>query len=335
MPLRDLYGQDRAKRFLRRLYANRQIPHALLFTGLEGVGKAALALEFIKLLNCLHPDENDCCNVCSSCHKISAGNHPDVFWIKSEGASIRIDQIREIKARLQFRPFEGRWRAIVIQDAHELREEAGNALLKILEEPPDGNIFVLTASEPQSLLQTIVSRCCHLRLQPLEPVWIERYLRDVCKVDESYASSIAPLAEGSLKRAAHLADQQLQVRIREVLNRVTSLGELSMIEFFSLTAQWVQETQDLEQDLEWIKLWVRDQVLSQVLTDYHSLIGTDASVPGRIPKIQDDLLIGLYFELERAHQLIRQNVNKQLTLEGVCLSLKERFYGTSRRYSVS
>ena len=112
------------------------------------------------------------------------------------GPTIKLDQIRSLKQRLSFRPFEGKWRIVIIEDAQDLREEAGNALLKLLEEPPKQNLFVLTALEPQMLLPTIVSRCCHVRLQPLEEIWIERYLLEAQGLTPPQAKKIAAMADG-------------------------------------------------------------------------------------------------------------------------------------------
>ncbi|MFP5213847.1 MAG: DNA polymerase III subunit delta', partial [Acidobacteriota bacterium] len=124
MALSDIIGQERAKRFLKQLVRTGSVPHAILFTGMEGVGKADVALQFAKLLNCSNPREGDCCDECSSCRRMENGNHPDLVWVKSEGVFIKVDQIRALKERVRFRPFEGKWRVMVIQDARTLKEEA-------------------------------------------------------------------------------------------------------------------------------------------------------------------------------------------------------------------
>ncbi len=121
---------------------------------------------------------------------------------------------------------------MVIEDAQDLREEAGNALLKMLEEPPKQNLFVLTALEPQMLLPTIVSRCCHVRLQPLEETWIERYLLDAQGLAPSQAKKIAAMAEGSLDRARWLAEPARIAQMNEVLENVSRLESFPWLIFF-------------------------------------------------------------------------------------------------------
>ena len=335
MAFKDVFGQERAKRFLNRLLNLAKIPHAVLLSGMAGVGKATLAREFAKLLNCLNPQQGDACEACASCLKIRDGHHPDLVWIKSEGSFIKLDQIRSLKQRLAFRPFEGKWRVVVIEEAQDLREEAGNALLKLLEEPPSQNLFLLTTLEPQMLLPTIVSRCCHVRLQPLEEIWIERYLTETQGLPPSQAQQVAALAEGSLERAKEVAEPDRIAHVNGVLEHLARLKGLPMVDFFPLTAQWVKGSEDLEQDLGCIKLWLRDLILSRLLTDHQRVLPTAQENPDTVLPVAVETLLSLFADLEKAHMLIRQNANKQLTLEGVCLAIKEKLYGESGWNSLS
>jgi DNA polymerase-3 subunit delta' len=335
MALRDVFGQERAKRFLRQLLRLGKLPHALLFSGMEGVGKVTLAREFAKLLNCLSPNDFDACDHCASCLKMADGHHPDLVWVRSDGATIKLDQVRNLKQRLSFRPFEGKWRVVIIEDAQDLRDEAGNALLKLLEEPPKQNVLVLTALEPQMLLPTIVSRCCHVRLQPLEEFWIERYLLETQALSPSRAQEVAVMADGSLDRAKWLADPSRIAQMNEVLENVSRLKGLPMIEFFPMAAQWAKGSGDLEQDLECITLWIRDLAFSRLFADYVPMLRTSESVLRSARKVTVETLLSLFAEVENAHLLLRQNANKQLTLEGVCLAIKENLYGESRWNSLS
>jgi len=335
MAFRNVLGQERAKRFLKRLLHLGKVPHAILLSGMKGVGKIALAREFATSLNCLIPEGFDSCDTCASCRKMRDGHHPDLLWVRSDGAYIKLDQIRSLKQRLAFRPFEGEWRIVIIEDAQNLREEAGNALLKLLEEPPKQNLFVLTALEPQMLLPTIVSRCCHIRLQPLEETSIAHHLATTHGLPASQAQRIASLAEGSLDRATLLAEPDRMAHLNEILGNVSKLGELSMVDFFPFAAQWAKGSEDLEQDLECIKLWIRDLVLSRLLSDYSPMLQTDECTMKKAQKAPVECLLSLFVEVEKAHVHIRQNANKQLTLEGVCLAIKENLYGESHWYSIS
>jgi DNA polymerase-3 subunit delta' len=263
------------------------------------------------------------------------GHHPDLLRVRSDGAFIRLDQVRSLKQRTAFRPFEGKWRVVILEDAQNLREEAGNALLKLLEEPPRQNLFILTALEPQMLLPTVVSRCCHIRLQPLEPSSIAHHLTATVGLHPSRAQKIAALAEGSLDRARLLAQPERMSHLDEILGNVSKLRELSMVDFFPFAAQWAKDSEDLEHDLECIKLWLRELVLSRSLVNFTPMLHDEGCTVNNVEKATLESLMSLFFEIEEVHLHIRQNANKQLTLEGACLAIKENLYGESRRYSLS
>jgi DNA polymerase-3 subunit delta' len=335
MSLEDIPGQPRTKRFLKRLLRSGNVPHALLFSGMAGIGKTAMARELAKLLNCHHPREWDCCDECPSCRKLNAGHHPDLIWVSREGTFIKIEQIRDIQGRLRFRPFEGKWRVIVLQNAQDLKEEAANSLLKLLEEPPKQNVFILTAIEPQMLLPTLVSRCCHVRFQPLEEAWIAQHLVTTLQIPPSRAAELARLSDGSLDRAQWLAEENRLDRWNEILDGIEKLETLPMMEFFPLMNQWVQKTDDLEQDMEWIKLWLRDLICSRLVSDHHPIFQTHETFHRRIGSVKVDFLFTLYDQIEQAVQHLRQNANKQLTLEGVCLAIRDGLYGQGHRNSFS
>lgn len=334
MSLQSVPGQERAKRFLKQLISIGRVPHALLFSGMEGIGKAQVAREFSKALNCHAAKDWDACDHCISCHKIDGDLHPDLVWVTSDGAFIKLDQIRDLRKRVRFRPFEGAWRVIVIQDAQKLRDEAANALLKMLEEPPGQNIFILLALEPQMLLPTIVSRCCHVRFQPLPDEWIEKHLLDIHQIPPERAREIAHLAEGSMERAKWLVEEDRILQWQKILGNIRHLHEMSMIDFFGLMARWTQKSEDLEQDLECIKLWLRDIILSRLITDYRPSLAMD-DIPGGIQNASAQRLFGLYDKIEEAVQTLSRNANKQLTLEGVCLAIKDISYGQGCRNSFS
>ena len=176
MSFADIIGQKRIINLLRRALAHEHLPHSFLFTGMEGVGKHLTALTFAKVVNCENSAAGDCCDRCVSCRKAASGNHPDINIIERDGPFIKIEQIRALKQRLRFRPLESRYRVTVINNAQNMKMEAANALLKVLEEPPAANLIILTAYEITSLLPTIVSRCLHLPFQPLATEEISAHL---------------------------------------------------------------------------------------------------------------------------------------------------------------
>jgi len=144
-----------------------RLAHAYLFHGPRGSDKEAMARTLAKALNC-PKKAHDCCDACDSCHRIDAGVHPDVYWVRPESKSRRItvEQIREFENAVNLKPSLGRVKVGVLVDADCLGEEASNAFLKTLEEPPAQTIIILLTAEPQRLLPTILSRCLRISFGP-------------------------------------------------------------------------------------------------------------------------------------------------------------------------
>jgi DNA polymerase-3 subunit delta' len=144
-----------------------RLAHAYLFHGPRGTDKEAMARTLAKALNCSNK-AHDCCDACDSCRRIDAGVHPDVYWVRPESKSrrITIEQIREFENAVNLKPSLGRVKIGVLVDADCLSEQASNAFLKTLEEPPAQTIIILLTAEPQRLLSTILSRCLRISFGP-------------------------------------------------------------------------------------------------------------------------------------------------------------------------
>ncbi|MDR3567588.1 MAG: DNA polymerase III subunit delta' [Syntrophobacteraceae bacterium] len=346
MALSSIVGQHRAVSFLKRVLKKETVPHAFLFSGMTGSGKLATAMEFARAINCLSPRDHDACGVCESCRKLDEGVHPDVIHVASDGAFIKLDQIRELVKRFRFRPFEGKFRVVIIHDAQKLMEIAANGLLKILEEPPEANLFILLAVESQMLLPTIVSRCCQVRLQPLEDRIVAEWLMREEGLSADSAAGIARLAEGSIEKARWFSRQELIEGWKKVVERLEGLDRISILDFFPMVSDWAKGRETVERDLEFVKLWVRDLILLRVAgarNDEKRAEGTIAALTFELnartrqaaASVPVEHLFVLYQRVELAMQGLKVNANLQMTLEGVCLAIKDYLYGKGNWNSFS
>jgi len=202
MPFRDVVGHRRIVGLLTHSIREESLPPSLIFAGPAGIGKRLVAVSTAQALNCTAPaPDGDACGVCAACSRVARGVHPDVLIIEpGDSGSIKIDRVRDIVDRVGFRPFEGRRRVIVIDDADALVPAAQNALLKTLEEPPSSSAFILVTSKPDLLLATVQSRCPRLRFQPLDAADIAAALMKRGR-SETEARAIAATAAGSLGAA--------------------------------------------------------------------------------------------------------------------------------------
>src|SRR3954454_6976446 len=180
MPFRDILGHRKLVALLSRSVAGQSLPPSLIFSGPSGVGKQMAAIATAQALNCLAPSsrppdpatpdipELDACGKSTACARIMRGVHPDVLVIEpNDKGNIKIDPVRDAVDRAGYRPFEGRRRVTIINQADGLEISAQNALLKVLEEPPAGSVFLLVTALPDMLLPTVRSRCPQLRFRPL------------------------------------------------------------------------------------------------------------------------------------------------------------------------
>lgn len=209
---------------------------AYIFAGPAGVGKKLLALLLAKSLNCLAGGGDlDCCGSCASCRKIDTGNHPDVQLIVPDTKVLKVDQIRSLIQEINFRPFEGRRRVFILDDADRMNEEAANCLLKTLEEPPEKSILVLITASLYALLPTIRSRGQILNFRPIPAPEIEEYLRAERSFPPDRATVAARVSTGSLGRALSLdmdAFASLQKETFELLELLTRADDAALLSRF-------------------------------------------------------------------------------------------------------
>jgi DNA polymerase-3 subunit delta' len=221
MGFRHLVGHRQILGLLARAVARETLPPSLIFAGPEGVGKRRTAVALAQVLNCptplkpavgievpdlaeprATPFEIDACDTCTSCRRIARLVHADVLTIEpGETGSIKIDQVRDAIDRSAYRPFEGRRRVVIVDQADRMGEEAQNALLKTLEEPPAASTFVLVSSRSDLLLPTVRSRCPRLRFGPLGAGEVGAILIESHGVNPVEARALAAASGGSLARA--------------------------------------------------------------------------------------------------------------------------------------
>ncbi len=221
MRLGAVRGHAAVRRLLARAVARDRLPPSLVLSGPDGVGKRQVAVGLAELLNCEAvrdagaADAPVSCGECPPCRRIARGVHADVLAVApGDTGTIKVDAVRGVVEQAAYRPFEGRRRVVIFDDADRLVAEAQNALLKTLEEPPPASVFLLVTHRPHLLLPTVRSRCPELRFGSLATGEVVDVLVGECGVAPSSAPAAAATADGSVARALETGSEEY-LRARE------------------------------------------------------------------------------------------------------------------------
>ncbi len=305
----DLLGQDALRLALENAIQLKREPHAVLLTGIRGVGKTTTARIYAKALNCEKGPTATPCNICISCRAITIGNHEDVTEI--DGAShTGVDDIRGIRETLQYVPQRSIFRVIIIDEVHMLSQSAFNALLKILEEPPSHVVFVFATTELAKVPQTIVSRCQTFYLQKIHPEISLARLKEVLakeniSFEERALSLIVREADGSMRDALTLLDQALALGGGRITTEVTEqmMQHVSFANLLQLLTYTIQKKS--EKILSMIDQLDRSGCDFRKVCEELASLTRQAFVAHQLSKENERLKTVLHLDQEAITQLIQ------------------------------
>jgi DNA polymerase III subunit delta' len=272
--MREVAGHNLVQSRLIQAVKSNLVRHAYLFTGPAGVGKTTLALAFAQLLMCEHPDltAGDSCNTCGNCLKIAHGNHPDLTLVEAwEGNRLLgVDAVRESVIRLaNLAPTEANVRIFILPKVEQMTPNTTNALLKTLEEPPPGVVLLLTSTDLESVLPTVVSRCQVFTLHPVSTPVIEQLLISSYQADPDQAARLASAAQGRPGWAVRAYQHPGLLEERaDLLDQIMGLARAGRDERLRTAATLAKDGDRARESLELWILWWRDVVLAASSTTH-------------------------------------------------------------------
>ena len=321
MLFRDIRGQDSAIEFLKNSIAKNKVSHAYIFVGPSGVGKRLTAVNFAKALNCLDAKDGEPCGVCAQCRKIDASNHPDVliFYPEKEGSSLGVDKIRAVTKDIGLKPYEGRKKVYILDSADSMTQEAQNALLKTLEEPPSDSVIILITENINALFSTVRSRARRIRFFPLPGAEVRRILVDNYKVDNDRAEVLSRISSGEPARAIKYNDESFFEKRNRIIDALRN-GTLpdSDLDGFSRP--------DLRLALDIMLTWYRDILIAKTGGGLQTLINVDKSdlIQDEAMKAGFDELNSTISQIILTGSFLDQNINQKLAMGLLAINITRR-----------
>lgn len=319
MSFAHIKGQDTALNLLKGFIGQGRVASSYLFCGPESVGKKLAAINLAKTMNCEGATalaRLEACGTCASCKKIDKLEHPDFHLFLED--PVKIEDIRQLKKDIGLRPYEGKFKVFIIDNAHTLTAEAQNALLKVLEEPPAMSLIILITSKPALLFKTIISRCRIIKFSSLPRQYLKSILENEHGLDKNYAHFLSYFSEGRPGIALKLKDTDL---FRDK-NRI--IDDFCIRKSFAAGNLPDMEREELKASLNILAVWYRDVYLVKAGFKESEIINFDRE--SDLDKFASELkfsdLDRIFKCISDSLRYIDQNLNMKLLLSNLNLSLR-------------
>lgn len=324
---KQVIGHESVLEHLKKTVSNGKVSHAYIFNGEDGSGKMMLASIFAKTLLCEKQGQEPC-NCCKSCMQVDGKNQPDLIYVTHEKASIGVDDIRiQINNDILIKPFSSRYKIYIIDEAEKMTEQAQNALLKTIEEPPEYAVIMLLTNNTNRLLQTILSRCVTVSLKAVSNRAIKEYLMEKQGIPDYLAEVSAGFSRGNVGRAIKYATSEDFIESKDaVLKVLKHIDEMELFEIMDAIKEFGARKLEIEDYIDLMLLWYRDVLLFKVTKDPNLLlykneykyIARQASQRGY------ENIENIIEAMDKAKIRLKANVNFDTAIELMLLSLKEK-----------
>ena len=324
---REILGNESIKEYFHKVLSDGTVSQAYILTGEAGMGRKTMAKAFAMTLQCENSNTEPC-GSCHSCKMFLTNNHPDVIYVTHEKpGSIGVDDVRaQLINDMAIKPYEGRYKIYMIDEAEKLTVQAQNALLKTIEEPPSYGIIIFITTNSDSFLPTILSRCVTLKLKPLYDKVMKQYLEEKLHVPEENADVCTAFARGNLGKAIALSQSESFARMRQIVQGLLKDGDKMAVADMLLEFKAIKEGGfDIEECLDYMTLWFRDVLMFKATKDINLLVFKEeySYIKRQADKSSFEGLEKIIEAFDKAKRRLNANVSFELTMELLLLTIKE------------
>ncbi len=324
---KDVVGHRDIIQYIQDAVEQHKVSHAYILNGQRGSGKKLLAKLFAMTLQC-ESGKSEPCGECRSCLQAQSGNHPDIITVTHEKpASIGVDDVREqINGDIMIKPYSSPYKIYIVPEADLMTEQAQNAILKTIEEPPEYAVIFLLTENADSLLATIRSRCVMLKLRNIKNKLVKKYLMEQMQVPDYQAEFCAAFAQGNIGRAIMLAKSEHFNEIKDEATKLMKyLDEMELHEIVGAIKEIQKYKLEVTDYLDIMTSWYRDVLLYKATKDVDGLVFGDQLkfIKAKAAKSSYEGLEKILDSIEKAKARLKANVNFDLTMELLLLTIKE------------
>ena len=324
----DIVGQEQLKEHLENALTTNKVSHAYIINGERSAGKEFIAKTFAMALQCENRQGIEPCQECHSCRQALSGNHPDIIFITHEKPNtISVDDIRsQINGDVAIKPYSSPRKIYIMNEGEKMTVQAQNALLKTLEEPPEYAVILILTTNANSLLPTILSRCVVFNMKPVRDEQIKRFLMESMEVPSYKADICTAFARGNVGKARMLAKSEEFDKVKdEAITLLKYIGEMEINEIVAAIKKINEYKFDVNDYLDILSIWYRDVLMFKATHDANNLIFREEIQ--YIRKVADkstyEGIEEIIDALEKSKQRLTANVNFDLTMELLLLTIKE------------
>ncbi len=323
----DIVGQEQIKEHLTNAITTGKVSHAYIINGERYSGKEFVARIFAMALQC-EKDGVEPCHECHSCIQSLSDNQPDIIYVKHDKPNtIRVDEIREqVNGDVAIKPYSSKYKIYIIQEAEKMNQEAQNAILKTLEEPPEYAIIILLTTNLDTLLPTILSRCVVLNMKPVADELIKKHLCEDMQVPDYKAEVSAAFARGNLGRARLLASSEEFENIKaDAVSLLKYIREMELSEMIAAIKKMTEYKLEVGDYLDICAMWYRDVLLYKATKDINHLVFREEiqAIQTTAKRSSYEGIETVINALDTAKKRMAANVNFDLTMELLFMTMQE------------